>query len=130
MRALHVVGVDLQLRLAVHASLTRHADVAIRLVSLCLVGAVADEDATGKGAHGAVIEDVLEELVAGAAGHTVRDVRVCVHALLAVFDGHTAEGQLGAFAIDASAVVVARLAVVERDTVNEHVASSLLCDEE
>ena len=65
-----------------------------------------------------VVEDVFEEFVAGAAGHAVRDVRVGVHALPAVFDGHAAEGQLGAFAIDAGAVVVACLAIVERDTVD------------
>ena len=81
MRALHVVGVDLELRLGVRGGVVGEQQVLVGLLGVGLLRAGPDEDAPVEDALRVVGEDAVEILVAGAMR-------------LGVFDDHVVVGQL------------------------------------
>ena len=70
---LHVVGIDLQLGLGLHASRGREQEVAIVLIGLRLLGILSHKDASGEDTTTLIEEDILEELIRGTVGHCVLD---------------------------------------------------------
>lgn len=82
--ALHVVGIYLKHGLGVHVCLLGCAEVPVRLLRLCLLGAMPDEHFPGEGTYRLVVEHVFVELVACAMAHLVVNERIVVDVLLLV----------------------------------------------
>ena len=117
MAALHVVGVDFQLRLGVHAGFAGGAEVAVGLLRVGVLRAGTHQDEPGESARGLVVEHVLEELVRRAAGHGVVNARVVVHVLVLVGDGHAAEVDFSPLASQSNIDGVARRTARQGHTV-------------
>src|SRR3546814_19493986 len=67
--ALHVVGVDLQLRLAVDLRLPRQEERPVELIAVGALGVRTDDDLALEDAAGALVEHALVDLPAGAVRH-------------------------------------------------------------
>ena len=89
MGTLHVVGIDLEHWLGVHAGLLGGRQVLISHLRGGLLGPMFYEDTTCKGTNGLVVEHILIEFIAGAMLCLMGDERVVVHMLLLV-GNHTA----------------------------------------
>ena len=83
MGALHVVGIDLQLGLGLHASRGREQEVAIVLIGLRLLRILCHKDTSSEDTTTLIEEDVLEEFIRGTVGYCVLDERevIGVHTL-------------------------------------------------
>ena len=80
-RAFHVVGEDLQLRLGVDGRVVGQQQRLVGLLGVGLLGVLADEDLAVEDAAGLAVEDALVQLVAGAVRLGVVDDRVVVDEL-------------------------------------------------
>lgn len=56
---LHIVGIDLELRLGVHTGLTGETEVAVGLLGVGVLSAFAHEHLAGKGTGGLIVEHIL-----------------------------------------------------------------------
>src|SRR5690554_2575277 len=83
-RALHIVGVDLQLGLREERGAVAEQHALAALVGVGLLGLAVDEHLAVEDASGLAVEDASVELVREAAGLGVVEQRVVVHVLLAV----------------------------------------------
>ena len=125
---LHVVGIDLEHGLGVHAGILGGREVLVGHLRGGLLGSVFNQDTTCKGASGLLVEHVLIEFVRGAMGHVVGDERVVIHMLLLV-GNHTAIAlALSTLAREGEVEFIASNAVVEGDDVMVHPAVGLLVD--
>ncbi len=86
MRALHVVGVNLQLRLGIDLRVVGEQQVAIGLLGVGLLRVLVDDDAAVKDAVRVLIENPVIELPAGAVRTRVFDEHVVVEMLAAAAD--------------------------------------------
>ena len=119
--ALHVVGIDFELRLGIDVGLLGGAEVAVGLYGRGLLGALPHENAAVEDPRGRVFEYIFEELVAGAVGGFVVDEGEVVDGLPLVGHRHAVEMRLGAFSFECDGEVVARVAIVQGDAVDQHV---------
>ena len=126
--ALHVVGIDLEHRLGIHACGLGHHEVLVALVRLRLLRVVAHQYATGEGADGMLVEHVFVELVRHAVAHLMVDERVVVDMLALVGDDAAVAPALGALALEREVEHVAGHAVVQRDDIVVDAAVGLLVD--
>ena len=94
MTALHIVGIDLQHGLSVHTRRRGGAEVGIGLVADGLLGALTNQDAAGKGSHGAVVQHIFIQLVALAVGNLMVYEGVIVHMLRLVSNDTAVEDNL------------------------------------
>ena len=81
MRALDVVGEDLELRLGVDGRVVGQQQRLVRLLGVGLLGVLADEDLAVEDAVALAVEDALVQLVAGAVRLRVVDDGVVVDVL-------------------------------------------------
>ena len=91
-----VVGEDLELGLSVDLGAGREQEVLVHLVGLGLLGARADENASGENAPGLAGEQSLVHLVRLGAGSGMIDERVVVDVAVAVGVVEAEEAHLGA----------------------------------
>ena len=97
-RALHVVGVDFELRLGVDLRRVGKQQVAIGLLGVGLLRVLVHDDAAVKDAVRAVIENAVVKLAAGAVRAGVLDQHVVVEVLPAVADEQAVDQALAALA--------------------------------
>ena len=84
MRALHVVGKNLELRLRVHLCFVRQQQVLVRLLRVGQLRAVAHEDLAVEDRPRLAVENALVKLMTGAVRLPVIDHRMRVGVLVAV----------------------------------------------
>jgi hypothetical protein len=89
---LHVVGVDLQLRLGVDLRLGAGQQVLVGQLGTGLLGLRMDVDASVEHRRGAIGDDAAKRLVTGAVGHRVLDAGVVVDVLVAARQVDAVEG--------------------------------------
>ena len=82
MRTFHIVGINLELRLAVHTGIGGETHVTVRLVSLCFLRAFIHKYPPAENTYCALVKDVLKQLVAGAMRYNMRDMGVRIHLLI------------------------------------------------
>src|SRR6185369_15665526 len=99
-RALDVVGIDLELRLAVDGRFFGEQQVLVALSSIGLLSVLAYNNAAVKHSARSVVEYSFVELPAGAMRLCVIDHRVIVDVLVFGCYIQTVERALGAFAIE------------------------------
>ena len=122
-RALHVVGEDLELRVRVDGRVVRQQQRAVGLLGVGLLRVLADDDAAVEDALALAVEDALVELVARAVRHRVIDRGVVVHQAIAVDQVDAVHRAVGALALEADADVVAHQAAARGERVRrEHAA--------
>src|ERR1019366_5401430 len=85
-RTLHVVGVDLQLRLGINLRVIGKKKVAVRLLGIGLLRIFVHNDASVKNTMRLAVQDSVVELTAAAMRTGVLDVHVVVQMLPAVAD--------------------------------------------
>jgi hypothetical protein len=108
--ALHVVGVDLELRPGLGQRARRQQQVRVRLLGVGLLGPLADDDATVEHAARAAIEDRLVQLAAVAVRLRVVEQGVVVDVLRAADQDQAVEPAGRARAVEAGHDVVAHQA--------------------
>ena len=81
-RALHVVGKDLQVRLRVRSGVVAEQQAVVALNRVGLLRDLMDDDAAVEDRRRLIVEHTLVELVTRAVGHGVIEQRVVVHPLM------------------------------------------------
>ena len=120
-RALHVVGEDLELRLGVDRRIVREQQHLVGLLRVGLLRVEPHEDLAVEHALAAIVEDALVELVALAVRLGVIDGRVVVHQPIAVDQVEPVHRAVDAFAVEHRVDVVAHQPAAERDVLGgEH----------
>ena len=123
-RALHVVGKDLELRLGVDRRVVRQQQRPVGLLRVGLLRVDAHDDLAVEDRARAAAEDALVDLVARAVRLGVIDRRVRVDQPLAVGQVQAVQRALGAFAVEHRDDVVADDAAAEREGVGRDVAAA------
>ena len=102
MRALHVVGEDLELRLRVDRRVVGQQQRPVGLLGVGLLRVLADDDLAVEHRARLAAEDALVDLVARAVRLRVVDRRVVVDQALAVGEIEAVQRALGALAVEQS----------------------------
>ena len=113
MRALHVVGVDLELRLRLDLGVVAEQQVLAGLVGVGLLRVLVDVDVSGEDAGRAVVQDALVELVALAVRLSVLHPGVVVHVLRALREEEAVERAQAVFRQQRDRQVVAHQTAAE-----------------
>ena len=100
MRALHVVSVNLELRLGVDDGVLRKQEILVALLGVGLLGVLAHDDLAVEDSRRSAVEHAFVKLAAAAVGLGVVERRVIVDVLPAADDVEAVEGALGAFAAE------------------------------
>ena len=125
MRALHVVGEDLELRLRVDLRLVGQEQRLVGLLRVGLLRVLPDDDLAVEDGARAAGQDALVELVARAMRLRVVDRRVRVDERIAVGDIQPVQRALGALAVEHGDDVVARDPAAERDRMREEIGGPI-----
>ena len=123
-RALHVVGEDLQLRLGVDQRVVREQQRAVGLFRVGLLRVLAHDDLAVEHRPGTPAENALVDFVARAVGAGVIDGRVVVDQAVAVGEIQPVQRHLGAFAVERRQHVVANQLAAERERVRREVGAA------
>ncbi len=123
-RALHVVGVNFELRLGVDLRVVGEQQVAIGLLGVGLLRVFVDDDASVKNAVGMIVENAVVELTAAAVRAGVLDQHVVIEMLAAVADEQAIDQALSAFTGQHRMHVVAHQSSAEKHRVRRNVRAS------
>lgn len=126
MRALYIVGIDLELRTRNHASLVGETEVTVGLMSISLDCSITHEDSSDETCLGFPIEHVLEKLVAVAMRALMVDERDVIDFLFVVGNHHSEEVGVDMFAVEIDIDTVAGLTSSEHKLAYGGIASLLL----
>ena len=129
-RTLHIIGVNLELRLGVHARGGRSTEVAVPLIGLHPRATELHKYASGKGTHSIVVEHIFEHFVAVAARCIMGNESVSVDVLGSAGDGHSQQLGAGVLAIHLHMIVVTGEPIGQGDAVHKHIAASVLLNVE
>ena len=127
-RALHVVGVDLQLRLGVDLRVVGKQQVAVGLLGVGLLRVLVHDDAAVKDAVRLAIENPVVELPAAAVRAGMLHQHVVVQVLAAIADEETVDQALSPFACQHRVHVVAHQRPAQQQRVRRDVGASPLLD--
>ena len=97
--ALHIVSINLEHWLRIHAGRTRGTQVGIRFFARRLLSTLANQHLSGKGSDCTIVEDVLIQLARLTSGNLVVDECVVVHALHLVGNDTAVGRHLASFAL-------------------------------
>jgi hypothetical protein len=125
-RALDVIGEDLELRLGVGVGVVGQEQVHARLLGVGLLRVRRDVDAAAEHAGGAIVEDALVELPAVAVRLEVVDPEVVVHMLVAAREREPVVRAVTAFGVESGVEVVADERAAHREVVRRDGAACLL----
>ena len=114
MRALDVVGVDLELGFGIDARVVREQLVLVGLVGVGLLCGLVHVDLAAKDTARLAAENALVELVTLAVRLGVLDKRMIIDVLVAVFDVEAVEGRVYGLAREQGVHVVAAQLAPER----------------
>ena len=98
MTALHIIGINLQLRLGIHMRFASGAKITVRLLGTRRLRTRTYQYQTGKSTDRLVVEHILKEFVAGTVGHSVVYGGIVVHMLVLIRNSHPAKVQFSTFA--------------------------------
>ena len=115
MRAFHVVGVDLQERLAVDFRRRGKDDVAVVLVRISLLGIRCNIDMTIEDAGSFVIQDTLEFLVAGTMRYIMIHLQEVLHMLFLINEIKAIDLGISTFAVQIDMIGIADIAAIKGD---------------
>ena len=116
-RALHVVGEDLELRLGVDRRAVGQEQRAVRLLGVGLLRVLPDDDLAVEHRARRAAQDALVDLVAAAVRLRVVDRRVVVDQPVAVGEIEAVERAVAAFTVEEGGRVVADELAAERERV-------------
>ncbi|OAV73874.1 hypothetical protein Barb7_02727 [Bacteroidales bacterium Barb7] len=87
-RTFHIIGIDFQLRLAVHTGFAGQAEVAVGLGGLCLLSVFFHPDTTAENCRSLFIHHILHQFLARAMRCGMDNAAVRIRLLPLVKDGH------------------------------------------
>ena len=126
MRALHVIGVDLELRSRVGLGLSGQQQAVITLLRLRLLCARLYDNTSTEDRARTVIENTPVPFVTGRLRLVVFDTRVVVHMLLMVRQGQAVEGAFRTTTVEVDLQFVAYQPAAQCDTVCSQMAVAVL----
>ena len=126
MRTFHIVSIDFQLGLAVHACFTGCTKIAVRLISRSLLRILFHQDTSAERTDCTVIQDILEQLVTGTIRYGMRNMAIGIQLLFFVQDRHTAQSRFSLFAVQLDIIVVTGKAVIQRNAIHQYIAPCFL----
>ena len=124
----HVVCIDFQHRLGVHAGFLRGAEILVGHLRLSFLGTGLYQHPTSKGSCSLIVEDIFIELMTGTVSCMVGDERVVVDMLLFVGNDTAAAIALSTLSHKVEVQLVACHTIVQRDDIMIHATISLLLD--
>src|SRR5579863_2480790 len=124
--ALHVVGVDFQLRLGVDLRIVGKQKITVGLLGVGLLRVLVYHDAAVENAVGMAVQDSVVELAAAAVRAGMLHVHVIVEMLMAIADKQAIDQALSTFAGQHRVHVVADQSAAEQKRMGCHVRTSIL----
>ena len=124
--AFYIIGIYFELRLGIDVRFFGGTEVAVGLYGRGLLRTLTHENPSVENTRCGVFEHIFEEFVACAVGRFVVDKGKVVDQLPLVGYGHAIEMCLGMFSGQSDIVIVAGIAVVQGDTVDQYVRCTFL----
>ena len=128
MTALHIIGINLQLRLGIHMRFASGAKITVRLLGTRMLCTRTYQYQACKSTDRLVVEHILKEFVAGTVGHCMVYGGIVVHMLVLIRNSHPAKVQFSTFAGKRNFGCIAGSTVMQSHSVQQNVAVSFLSD--
>ena len=126
MCTLHVVGINFQHGLCVHACSGCHDEVLVGFLRRCLLTVVTNQHASGKGTDGMIVQNIFVKLMTIAVRHGVINESVVVNMLIPISNHTSVAPAFGTFAFQNKVEAVACNAIMQRNNIVVYAAVGLL----